>query len=317
MASLIDELNREWKYLSDNDKSTLLKNLYVEYSAYTYYELFGITEEMTLDNQWEQVKRHYRMLVLIIHPDKAKKEYKDSAEELFKLVNEAHTTLLDPDKEKSYRLKHPNNVRTSYQETTYPTANMTRQKEKFTSTSSATNTTRTTNNTNTANNTTSTTSTAHTTTNTSFGNISTGFGSLRMGKDISLEGKFNFSSLEVQNNKLSIEGDIHRKMKINTTSSNIFIIGNVKGEVESVHGHITITGNVTGSVKNTHGNITITGMVSGKVETKFGKINSQDKVAESESNVTSEKHSAKHSFFSPKNIIESIEKISSKLSKKY
>jgi curved DNA-binding protein CbpA len=62
-----------------------------------YYEILGISQTAT----FEEVKKAYRSLALTYHPDKAAIS-KEDAETLFKEINTAHETLIDPTKRKVY-----------------------------------------------------------------------------------------------------------------------------------------------------------------------------------------------------------------------
>lgn len=64
----------------------------------TYYDVLGIKKDAPV----EEIKKVYRKLALIYHPDKVKPEEKTAAEKKFKEINEAYATLSDPDKRKAY-----------------------------------------------------------------------------------------------------------------------------------------------------------------------------------------------------------------------
>lgn len=63
-----------------------------------FYEILGVTRDATP----EQIKKAYRELALKYHPDR--NQGNPAAEERFKLVNEAYSTLSDPDKKTRYDL---------------------------------------------------------------------------------------------------------------------------------------------------------------------------------------------------------------------
>jgi curved DNA-binding protein CbpA len=58
-----------------------------------YYRILGISERASD----EQVKRAYRRLVLIYHPDKGWRD-----DEMFKLITEAYDTLRDPERRREH-----------------------------------------------------------------------------------------------------------------------------------------------------------------------------------------------------------------------
>ncbi|HNY21122.1 MAG TPA: J domain-containing protein [Treponemataceae bacterium] len=61
-----------------------------------FYEILGVSRDATP----EQIKKVYRELALKYHPDR--NQGNPAAEERFKLVNEAYSTLSDPDKKARY-----------------------------------------------------------------------------------------------------------------------------------------------------------------------------------------------------------------------
>lgn len=63
-----------------------------------FYEILGVSK----DAEPEQIKKAYRELALKYHPDRNPDN--PAAEEKFKLVNEAYSTLSDPDKKSRYDL---------------------------------------------------------------------------------------------------------------------------------------------------------------------------------------------------------------------
>lgn len=66
-----------------------------------YYKLLGIAKDATK----EDIQRAYRKLARKYHPDINDNSH---AEEKFKLINEAHSTLIDPEKRKLYDQYGPN-----------------------------------------------------------------------------------------------------------------------------------------------------------------------------------------------------------------
>jgi len=62
------------------------------------YEVLGVPK----DASPEQIKKAYRELAFKYHPDRNPDS--TAAEEKFKLVNEAYSTLSDPDKKSRYDL---------------------------------------------------------------------------------------------------------------------------------------------------------------------------------------------------------------------
>ena len=60
-----------------------------------YYKVLGLTKAATPDD----IKRVYRKLARIYHPDISKE---DNAEEQFKEVGEAYEVLKDPEKRAAY-----------------------------------------------------------------------------------------------------------------------------------------------------------------------------------------------------------------------
>ncbi len=66
-----------------------------------YYNLLGVAKDATK----EDIQRAYRKLARKYHPDMNGNSH---AEEKFKLINEAHSTLVDPDKRKLYDQYGPN-----------------------------------------------------------------------------------------------------------------------------------------------------------------------------------------------------------------
>ncbi|MBA4056881.1 MAG: hypothetical protein C0490_19360, partial [Marivirga sp.] len=67
-----------------------------------YYRILGISQSSNAD----QIKRAYRRLAVIYHPDK---NPDPNAENIFKEINEAYDVLSDPDKKSAYdqRLQNP------------------------------------------------------------------------------------------------------------------------------------------------------------------------------------------------------------------
>lgn len=63
-----------------------------------YYETLGVARDATQ----EQIKKAFRKLARIHHPDVAKDKDKAGAEEKFKEINEAYEVLSDPEKRKRY-----------------------------------------------------------------------------------------------------------------------------------------------------------------------------------------------------------------------
>lgn len=63
-----------------------------------YYETLGVSH----DAQPDQIKKAYRELALKYHPDRNPDN--PAAEEQFKLINEAYSTLSDPEKKSRYDL---------------------------------------------------------------------------------------------------------------------------------------------------------------------------------------------------------------------
>lgn len=61
-----------------------------------YYEILGLTPEAKA----EEIKKAYRKLAMQHHPDRNSGE--KNSEEEFKKINEAYSTLSDPDKKKNY-----------------------------------------------------------------------------------------------------------------------------------------------------------------------------------------------------------------------
>lgn len=64
----------------------------------TYYDILGVTRSATES----EIKRAYRKLAVVYHPDK---NPDPSAEQLFKLINEAYEVLGDPPKRSRYDLE--------------------------------------------------------------------------------------------------------------------------------------------------------------------------------------------------------------------
>src|SRR5690349_3252719 len=69
----------------------------------TYYDILGVTRSATES----EIKRAYRKLAVVYHPDK---NPDPSAEQLFKLINEAYEVLGDPPKRSRYDLELTSNV---------------------------------------------------------------------------------------------------------------------------------------------------------------------------------------------------------------
>ncbi len=63
-----------------------------------YYEILGVKKT----DSSETIKKSYKKLALKYHPDKAGDDKKKKYEESFKEINEAYSTLSDPEKRKKY-----------------------------------------------------------------------------------------------------------------------------------------------------------------------------------------------------------------------
>jgi len=74
-----------------------------------YYDILGIPQTTTAD----EVKKAYRKLSLKFHPDK--KEGDEYFSQMFKQINIAYNTLIDPEKRKLYdfQLREQSNVKSS------------------------------------------------------------------------------------------------------------------------------------------------------------------------------------------------------------
>ena len=63
-----------------------------------YYKILGIEKTATL----KDIKKAYKKLAIIYHPDKSKEEHKIENEEKFKEINESYSVLSDNDKRINY-----------------------------------------------------------------------------------------------------------------------------------------------------------------------------------------------------------------------
>jgi curved DNA-binding protein CbpA len=75
----------------------------------TYYEIFGVPDRATFD----EIKRAYRRLALLYHPDRHALEDKVRAEEIFKRVQAIYSVLSDPVQREEYDRKPAQAMRTA------------------------------------------------------------------------------------------------------------------------------------------------------------------------------------------------------------
>lgn len=86
---LINLLKKET--VTENEKD-LIKHV-------DYYTLFDLNRTLTINTEWKKrLNESYKKLVLLTHPDKNHK----NKEEIFKFIQHAKDTLLDPEKRKTY-----------------------------------------------------------------------------------------------------------------------------------------------------------------------------------------------------------------------
>ncbi|MGC1182990.1 J domain-containing protein [Legionella sp.] len=207
MKSLLEKLSGEWEDYSDGGKKKFLDNLLKEYSNVSYYLLFNVPQNMSSEDI-KTVNTSFKKLALILHPDKLNdKIYMQSAQELFKLLNNAHATLTDNTKEQTYRLKVG-------VETKKPTSQpdvSSRGSHQWSNNGP------------------------------SFhrNNLYTTFST------------YTFSTSAGSSKRY--DRDIQVGETISAQNEDIFINGNVYGDVKNMSGDITITGNVFGKVNNMNG----------------------------------------------------------------
>jgi len=70
-----------------------------------YYEILGVNKDSTK----EELKKAYKKLAIKYHPDKSPEEKRDEYEEKFKEINQAYSTLSDPEKRNKYDSVGPDN----------------------------------------------------------------------------------------------------------------------------------------------------------------------------------------------------------------
>ncbi|WP_193392285.1 DnaJ domain-containing protein, partial [Legionella birminghamensis] len=105
MKSLIEKLKNDYDYYIDNDKKKLLDKLAERYSKASYYEIFGVSESMTVEDA-KTLASAFKQITLKIQPDNTSGAvYEDASQKLFQIVKNAYETLSDPDKELAYKNK--------------------------------------------------------------------------------------------------------------------------------------------------------------------------------------------------------------------
>lgn len=232
MQPLLEKLTENWENTSDQDKLAFLNELLEEYTKATYYDLFGLTQNIS-ESDIETVATSFKQLALKLHPDKLKdKVYEKTAQELFKLVNNAKDTLSDSTKEQAYKDK----LQAESEKETAQTSESNDSPFSFTFTT----------------------------------HQSPQNGSTRVFTTISRVHTTFYSSPQAAEQKY--DRDIKAGEKVSAVSEDIVIHGNVYGKVKNISGNIIIKGNVYGSVSNMSGNITVIGNVEseGKVSNMSG-----------------------------------------------
>lgn len=100
MTTLLDSINH---IKSHSDKVNALKRVYSTYESKSYYEVFGVSHPISDDKQ-RHIKKIYQKCAMQIHPDKVIDEQKPICGDLFALLSNAYTTLIDKEKEQTYWL---------------------------------------------------------------------------------------------------------------------------------------------------------------------------------------------------------------------
>ncbi|CAB9529458.1 protein DnaJ [Seminavis robusta] len=72
-----------------------------EHASTTHYQVLQVTPSATL----QEIKKSYRKLALLHHPDRNPPEKKEEATVLFRRVNEAYEVLSDPEQRRQYDLE--------------------------------------------------------------------------------------------------------------------------------------------------------------------------------------------------------------------
>lgn len=101
MPSVLEQLNCNRSNYNDIHWGNFLKKLLHKSKNTNYYGVMGIQAGCKIETK--SLEKEYKALCRKLHPDKNRyKCYKDTAEELFKLIRNAYDVLSDPVQEKEY-----------------------------------------------------------------------------------------------------------------------------------------------------------------------------------------------------------------------